>query len=555
MRTFVMLLLACSCSGDDTSSTFDAGSDATPDQTTDVVIDSALDGSSGAFSDFGDPIIVASDGGTSAPANSASLFGGASGTQTGGPCLVEPEINSLYPHNWLRPRFRWNASGGENLFELRVHAPNQAKDLLVYTTDTSWTMPKIMWDAIRMHSNDMPMTVTITGGVWNGSNTLTSVSMGSTGPIGIAPVDAPGSIVYWYTNGYTGAIGLNGFSVGDESVVSALTTTQVAEAQVTCIGCHVGTPDGNSVVFSSYNGNWGNILADIDTGDGGTPGAVPSYAGNSGLQSLLQGPLGMSAISPAHWTDGDRIVVAADGNGELQWIDVSAVDAGVARGTITRTGTQVAGPLAGAPTFSHDGKTIVYTATNHAADGRLGGYIYDTGDPGSKADLYSVPYNDRAGGNVTPIVGASDGVFQEYYPTFSPDDALLAFNRTGADQNMYNQPLAEVFVIPSGGGTATRLVANDPPACTGHASPGVTNSWPKWAPSVSQASGGRTFYWLVFSSSRAGSLPQLFVTPVVVTGTTVQTYGALYLWNQPATTGNHTPAWDFFKIPPPPAPN
>jgi len=35
----------------------------------------------------------------------------------------------------------------------------------------------------------------------------------------------------------------------------------------------------------------------------------------------------------------------------------------------------------------------------------------------------------------------------------------------------------------------------------------------------------------------------------------VQSYGALYLWNQPETTGNHTPAWDEFKIPPAPAPN
>ena len=67
--------------------------------------------------------------------------------------------------------------------------------------------------------------------------------------------------------------------------------------------------------------------------------------------------------------------------------------------------------------------------------------------------------------------------------------------------------------IPSGGGVAARIAANDPPACSGHASPGVT----KWAPSVAQASGGRTFYGLVFSSTRTGSFSQLYVTPVVVT--------------------------------------
>ena len=108
---------------------------------------------------------------------------------------------------------------------------------------------------------------------------------------------------------------------------------------------------------------------------------------------------------------------------------------------------------------------------------------------------------------------------------------MLAFDRIPNSTQMYNQPLAEVFVIPAAGGTATRLAANDPPACTGKTSPGVTNSWPKWAPQATTASGGRTFYWLVFSSTRdENGNPQLYVSPVVITGTTVATYhGALSL--------------------------
>ena len=34
------------------------------------------------------------------------------------------------------------------------------------------------------------------------------------------------------------------------------------------------------------------------------------------------------------------------------------------------------------------------------------------------------------------------------------------------DGGMYFNPSAEVWVIPSAGGTAVRLAANDPPACT-----------------------------------------------------------------------------------------
>ncbi|HEY1960199.1 MAG TPA: hypothetical protein VGH28_31535 [Polyangiaceae bacterium] len=553
LRFVLVCLIVAACGGDDNVSVFDAGGDGDASITPfDGGFEaSGGDGAPSTFTDFGDPIVVAGDAGPSAPSNAQQLFGDSdAGAPSGGPCLVEPEVGSLYPHNWLRPRFRFVASAGENLFEIRLHAPNQTKDLLVYTTETSWTMPKAMWDLVRDHSNDMPLTLTVRGGAFDGTN-LTNVALGSNGTIGIAPVDAPGSIVYWFTDGYSGAIGLNGFSVGDESVVSALTTPQVQEQSISCMGCHTGTPDGASVVISTTNGGWGNMLASVDPGDGGAAGVVPSYAGNAGLAALLAGPLGISTISKAHWQTGDRVVVASN-NTDLQWIDVEATSAANARGTIARNGTQTPGALAGSPSFSHDGNTIVYTATNHTADGRLGGYYLDTDDTGSRADLYTVPFANRAGGTIAPVAGASDPNVQEFYPSYSPDDALIAFAEAPNDKNMYNQPLAEVYVIPAGGGTATRLAANDPPSCSGVASPGVTNTWPKWAPSVGTASGGRSFYWIVFSSTRIGALPQLFITPVVVSNGSIQTYASLYLWNQPANQGNHTPAWDYFKISSPP---
>ena len=72
-----------------------------------------------------------------------------------------------------------------------------------------------------------------------------------------------------------------------------------------------------------------------------------------------------------------------------------------------------------------------------------------------------------AGGTAKPLPGASDPNLQEYYPAFAPDDSLIAFDRTDNGLNLYNQAQGEVFVIPSTGGTATRLASNDPPTCTG----------------------------------------------------------------------------------------
>jgi hypothetical protein len=260
-----------------------------------------------------------------------------------------------------------------------------------------------------------------------------------------------------------------------------------------------------------------------------------------GTAALEQSPRGISTLSLGHWEPGDYTVVTMQNNADLSWVDLAATSAATATGIIPRTGDSNG---AGAPAWSHDGNTIAYVSTNALVTGRL--------DDGP-ADLYTVPYNNRMGGTASPVMGASEMAYEEYYPIYAPDDAWLAFDRIPTNTQMYNQPLAEVFVIPSGGGTPTRLAANDPPMCTGKTSPGVTNSWPKWAPQASTASGGRTFYWIVFSSTRdENGNPQLYVTPVVVTGGAVTTYQALYLWNQPAAENNHTPAWDVFKIPPPP---
>jgi hypothetical protein len=163
-----------------------------------------------------------------------------------------------------------------------------------------------------------------------------------------------------------------------------------------------------------------------------------------------------------------------------------------------------------------------------------------------------VPYPAQPGGMSLAVHGASDAALNEFYPTWSPNDRLIAFNRLPKGENSYSNAASEVFVVPfdaPAGTTATRLVANDGPACTGVVSPGLTNSFPKWAPDVT-VDGTRTYYWLTFSSKREdGQTPQLYVAPVVVDGTEMKTYPALYLWNQPADESNHTPAWDHFDIP------
>jgi len=494
------------------------------------------------FTDFPpQPILDMPDAGAAPPANAGQLFGGPSqGAQSGGPCLIEPEVGSLYPKNWLRPRFSWIAANGENLFELRLHVANQTNDLVVYTTQTEWTMPKAMWGSLSNDSADQPMTVSVRGGVYSGGP-LTGEALGSSGALGIAPVAAPGTIVYWSIIPQPGTTALKGFAVGDESVTPVLTPNQVQEFNAPCVGCHTATPDGYYASFSSSANQWGNGFADIRQN---MTGQAPPWLGAAGKAAVEAPSLGIHTFSPAHWAAGDRIEVSGFAPGDnhqpqLTWINLEAPTA-PASGTIARNGDS---NYAGAPSWSHDGKTIAYVSTNAQVDGRL--------DDGP-ADIWTVPYNNKAGGTATALAGASSNGMRNFYPSYSPDDKLIAFDEV-ASGNMYNNALDELYVVPSAGGTATRLHANDPPACTGKMSPGVTNSWPKWSPQAQTTTDGRTFYWIVFSSIRdPGGNPQLYVTPVVVDGAgKVTTYHALYLWNQPASENNHTPAWDNFQIPPP----
>jgi hypothetical protein len=570
------------------------------------------------------------------PSNASSIFGTpGSGNASGGPCLYEPTVSAgstpgaLFPNNWLRPIFEFTPPSGQNLFEITLSAKVEANPLVVYTTKTSWTLPKDVWTAMTGNIVGQPITVTVRGVSASGG----TPSIGTSGTFSIAPAAAGGAMIYWSTTNLdqtTATTNLQGFQVGDEGTNTALTPWQVkqtvwaspgdggpfpspaAPEPVGCIGCHTSTPDGENVGFTAQ-WPWPNAIASVQAADaGGVPGSAPSWLaagaianlspntddvnwagpqnngswnpvynnGNNGGNDVNSVMLGMETFSKVHYATGDRIEVTtvgasenrqavgdpfqATGNTtELIWIDLEfagAADTGrpsafagapnnggwgiIARGTDTNS--------AGSPSWSHDGNSIAYTSVNGGtADGRL------TTPISGSADIMVVPYNDKAGGQPSAVQGASDPSWNEYYPAFSPDDALIAFNRVDKSVEMYQQPTAEVFVVPTkGASAATRLVANDPPACQGLKSPGVENTWPKWAPDATAASDGNTYYWVTFSSTRSPDAttagvgrPQLYVAAVTESSSgVITTYPAIYLWNQDPTQNNLIPAWDNFTI-------
>jgi hypothetical protein len=574
--------------------------------------------------DFGGAAILDGDATPFDPSTSTS----------GGPCILEPGDGSILPNNWVRPRFKWQ--GGTPPYKLTVHSGREASDLVVFTSNTQWTMPKTVWQALAANAWDDG----------SGSDAIGVTVADSQGAAAlafrIAPANANGSMVYWTAAGdVSGWSWLEGFGVGDETVAVVLTpptgpyantatqdqwalsrdvggnlttTNRDTNAPLTptggveCIGCHVAAPDTKSVAFVDFY-PWDGVVSAVDPAHAGT---LPSWLSPGGAETLSQGWLGMMTFSPAVWgPSGYRVVAGSQvpktassppwnagsstSPSNLIWIDLGTTVApafsangaplpsadssqaaatqfyanrGSTFGVLSRNGDP--NPSASCPAWSHDGNSIVYVSNNAAKDGRL--------DVGT-GDLYVVPYNAGMGGSATPLSGAASTKLNEYYPAYSPDDRYVAFDGAPTGQSMYYNRSAEVYVVSSTGGVATRLAANDPPACLGASSPGVTNSWPRWSPEHPTC-GGKTYYWLIFSSSRLntpftvdttrknfktgtpdGPTSQLYLTALVADGSGgLKTFPATYIWNQSTATtdglaqSNHTPAWEVVSIPPAPPP-
>jgi hypothetical protein len=377
------------------------------------------------------------------------------------------------------------------------------------------------------------------------------------------------------------------------------------------------------------NGAMQNLSPDLN-------GLYNTYYAPPAVNQIM---LGMSTFSEAHYKSGDRILVASIGAAwdstsltdpgaatgvvsDLAWFNLEWDNATTGDGGVVTAGMPVATPCiapspapnptqpciapaastnggwgliqrqgdtnsAGSPSWSHnlDGQTdlLAYSSTNVGTkDGRMDCAVASS----CTSDVFIVPYGGGAagaggaGGMASGLPGASDPKYNEYYPAWSPDDKLIAFNRVPVNTSMYDQPKAEIYVVPYAGGQGGTPVAVTtpfpPPACTNPFAAGVENTLPRWAPNPlysSAADGGagvptpqvdaagNTYYWITFSSIRsplaqinaATSKPkaQLYVAGIVVDSMgMVHTYAPIYLWNQSYKVNNLIPAWGEFSVPP-----
>lgn len=488
-----------------------------------------------------------------------TAFDGAMPGTLGNICISEPASDAMVPRNWTPLFIEFSPVIGQNVFEIKLEVDNQINPLFVYTTKYNFTMPPNMWKSLTVNSAGHDVKITIRSIKYENGMITAGPNISDTTILHIAPIDAPGSVVYWAYEPVTKNTSFRGFLVGDPTTTEVLNwqkmtyPTNAGGVKTGCISCHTSSPDGELIFYSSDDAP--DIYRSVDVRnvkEGNNSNKPSSMLVSDAAYALLGRHRQLAPIlSKAHYSANDAVVLShylIDGASkyEIIWTDLHAADAN-GWGVIKRNG-DTRNPTSAS--WSHDGKDIAYVSSQNGAEG----VIAATGaDP--TMDIYIVPYNDRMGGDAKPLPGASDPQKREFYPVYSPDDTFIAFNRSDTAPSSYDQATAEIFLIPRAGGVPTRLKANDPQACTGLKSPGITNSWTRWAPQAPLFQGLR-YYWLVYSSKRrvaAAFRPQLYISAIVTkpengTETVVAEYPGVYVGSQSAAESNHTPVWDYFVV-------
>ena len=449
-----------------------------------------------------------------APADSPNRFGG--GADLGrAPAVVYPPDGVLVPPNLNELELQYTRATGTDLFELRFTAG--LLELDVYTTCVTvgsgcgFVPDENTWNLLAAYGRGNTVTVQLR------ATSRAGGGVGEAAPrtLSFTQEDLLGGLYYWAAA--NGAVNRYDFGLRGQKAESFYTPVQAGGAE--CVGCHALSRDGTRVAVGlNVPGPATLRVLDVATRatlfsqGGGAPGA-----GGSNFE----------ALSP----DGSKLL--ANSGNDLQLLD--AVSGKALSATL---------PNANMPDWSADGQRVVF-ARNGMPVPCFGGLCPVS--PGvDAASLFLAPVAGNGFGTPTQLVAGSSTV-NNYYPSFSPDGKWVAFNRSA--QNSYDAPDAKILVAGTQGGA--------PPFELGLTNMIAGNSWPKFAPFV-QHFGGKTIFWLTFSSrrdyglrlvnsassSKDGQVSQLWMVAFSPdSGEADPGYPPFWLPFQDIKTGNHIAQW------------
>jgi len=463
-----------------------------------------------------------------------------------------PRNDSVFPPGMSAPRFVWRAGFMADSWQVQISFEDRAQSIVTtipgehfrigsidqrciaptnklpqltaaQAASWVWRPDAAIWGAIQMHSVEKPATIRITG-----------LRGGNPAPIAgqvriTTSKDRVGAPIFYRdvplmptmnTDGTVqpippGAVHLINWRI--RNIREAESHTLLTDVP-TCLNCH----------SFSANGKTMGIDLDGPNNDKGLYAITQvqnriSIDDNQVVQWNTDGRAGkvrvgfMSQVSP----DGRYVLSTFSGStlgfsqsvyvrnfADYRFLQVFYPTKGILEYYDRTTGRRQPLPGADDPAYvqtggfwSPDGKWIVFSRAKSAepyAKGRpLAKYANDPNETKVQYDLYRVPFNEGRGGKAEPIAGASQNGMSNNFPKVSPDGKWIVFVECRNGEVM--RPDSQLYIVPSGGGTARRLRANLP----------VMNSWHSWSPN------GR---WLVFASKGESPYTQMYLTHIDAKG-------------------------------------
>jgi WD40-like Beta Propeller Repeat len=357
--------------------------------------------------------------------------------------------------------------------------------------------------------------------------------------------DIKGGIYYWTTSQVGEAeTAIMSFDFASADQVAAQRVVGPEMTGGHCVGCHALSRDGVKLLTSSEGSYDAMILLlDLSTGEPIVPWNTPPPSAFSSWNPDGTQYVGVFADeTAAGWQSYDLNIFDGETGGFVESIPVGGSE------------TQPANH----PDWSPDGNRIAYTQVGQAANTVQGTLAFALQ---CSLRMVTRPSAGEAFGEPVELTLSAAGE-STYYPTFSPEGDLIAFNRStcaggqnGEECDAYDDPGASLLLIePEPGATPIELARANAPGPT-DARAVVENSFPKWAPFTfaREADGSGRLHWMTFSSDRNYGLrtPEpgrtliwmAAVDPDLAAEGADGSYPALALPFQDLTTDNHTAQW------------
>jgi len=411
------------------------------------------------------------------------------------PYVLYPLDGSLIPADFFSPEVQWIPGPGDDTWVITF--TTTFITLTAITQDPSWTPSGDAWWAIANPDAGATIDLSVYGGDWDGAAFANGLCA-SSWPLHFwtAEWGEEGSVFYWTPN----TQGLWQVDVGTETATPWMDQSIVGQ----CVGCHsVNLANPTLLAVTQGNGGYG---ANVITSDADP--TTPIAAGSSREASF-------SALDPT----GTRVVRANRG---VLYLDDVLLDQNLA--TVPTTG------WATHPNWSPDGQWLVYASCDGASGGN------DWSGYGCHLRVLEALAGDQWGPDT--ILALSPPGQDYYYPNFSPDSQWIAFNRRTGGADNYDEPTAELMLMPASGGPPTLLAGAG-------GLPNITNSWPRWGPIEDDIG------WIAFGSRRLYAQQTTGNAQVWVAGVDLSviasgldgSYAPVWLPGQNTSTGNHTPAF------------